>query len=181
METVEVPTILARNITQQVTSINFVHGTAIFLLGDRVNHSMDSKEEPVCSDSNIWEDVSMQDDLLSLRVERDVLDWLVEQLKYDEIEEVTDEILDNLIEHHPILIAAFYDDADKTSLKCLSALESIDDDLDEHKIPAVKMSDTAEARQYGVKSFPSIIVFVKKIPELYQGNSGIKIITSLLK
>ena len=62
------------------------------------------------------------------------------------------------------------DAADKTSLKCLSALESIDDDLDEHKIPAVKMSDTAEARQYGVKSFPSIIVFVKKIPELYRGD-----------
>ena len=42
-----------------------------------------------------------------LRVERDVLDWLVEQLKSDEIEEVTDEILDNLIEHHPVLIAVF--------------------------------------------------------------------------
>ena len=42
-----------------------------------------------------------------LRVERDVLDWLVEQLKSDEIEEVTDEILDNLIERHPVLIAVF--------------------------------------------------------------------------
>ena len=64
----------------------------------------------------------------------------------------------------------FQDDpADTTSLKSLAALESIDDDLDEHDIPAVKMSDTAEARQYGVKTFPSIIVFVKKIPELYQG------------
>jgi len=105
-----------------------------------------------------------------LRVERDVLDWLVEQLESDEIEEVTDEILDNLIEHHPVLIAVFYDADDKTSLKCLSALESIDDDLDEHNIPAVKMSDTMEARQYGVKTFPSIIVFVKKIPELYQGD-----------
>ena len=69
-----------------------------------------------------------------------------------------------------ISLLYFVDDAaDKTSMKCLSALESIDDDLDEHNIPAVKMSDKAEARQYGVKSFPSIIVFVKKIPELYQG------------
>merc|ERR1712154_290859 len=32
------------------------------------------------------------------------------------------------------------------------------------------MSDVAEARQYGVKSFPSIIVFVKRIPELYHGD-----------
>ena len=32
------------------------------------------------------------------------------------------------------------------------------------------MSDVMEARQYGVKSFPSIIVFVKRIPELYEGD-----------
>ena len=70
----------------------------------------------------------------------------------------------------------FSDDAaDKTSLACLAALESIDDDLDRVSIPAVKMSDVAEARQYGVKSFPSIIVFVKRIPELYQGVYNIRI------
>ena len=32
------------------------------------------------------------------------------------------------------------------------------------------MADTTEARNYGVKKFPSIIVFVKKIPELYEGD-----------
>ena len=42
-----------------------------------------------------------------LRIERDVLDWLIEQLKSDEIEEVTDEILDNLIEKHKVLISVF--------------------------------------------------------------------------
>ena len=42
-----------------------------------------------------------------LRIERDVLDWLIEQLNNDEIEEVTDEILDKLIEKHPTLIAVF--------------------------------------------------------------------------
>ena len=62
------------------------------------------------------------------------------------------------------------DPADKTSLRCLTALESIDDDLDAYGIPAVKMSDVREARQYGVKTFPSIIVFVKRIPELYEGD-----------
>ena len=63
------------------------------------------------------------------------------------------------------------DAADKRSQDCLASLESIDDDLDEKKILAVKMSDTTEARNYGVKSFPSIIVFVKKIPELYEGKT----------
>ena len=65
--------------------------------------------------------------------------------------------------------SALDDPSDKTSLRCLASLESIDDDLDSHGIPAVKMSDVVEARQYGVKNFPSIIVFVKKVPELYRG------------
>lgn len=42
-----------------------------------------------------------------LRIERDVLDWLEEQLSNDEIEEVTDEILDKLIEKHQAIIAVF--------------------------------------------------------------------------
>ena len=42
-----------------------------------------------------------------LRIERDVLDWLIEQLNNAEIEEVTDEILDKLIEKHQTLIAVF--------------------------------------------------------------------------
>jgi len=87
-----------------------------------------------------------------------------------QIEDVTASQLEVLVQHQNFVAVFFYDADDKTSLKCLSALESIDDDLDEHNIPAVKMSDTMEARQYGVKTFPSIIVFVKKIPELYQGD-----------
>ena len=42
-----------------------------------------------------------------LRIERNVLDWLIEQRENDEIEEVTDEILDKLIEKHQALIAVF--------------------------------------------------------------------------
>lgn len=42
-----------------------------------------------------------------LGVERDVLDWLVEQLRQDGIEEVTGEILDTLIETHQAVIAVF--------------------------------------------------------------------------
>ena len=33
------------------------------------------------------------------------------------------------------------DPSDKTSMRCLASLENIDDDLDSHGIPAVKMSD----------------------------------------
>jgi len=102
-----------------------------------------------------------------------ILDFLSSPEALDvpgQIEDVTASQLEVLVQQQSFVAVFFYDPADKTSLKCLAALESIDDDLDEHNIPAVKMSDTTEARQYGVKSFPSIIVFVKKIPELYQGD-----------
>ena len=36
-----------------------------------------------------------------------MLDWLGEQMDSDEIEEVTHEILDSLIEKHPALLAVF--------------------------------------------------------------------------
>jgi len=102
-----------------------------------------------------------------------ILDFLSSPEALDvpgQIEDVTASQLEVLVQQQSFVAVFFYDPADKTSLKCLAALESIDDDLDEHNIPAVKMSDTTEARQYGVKSFPSIIVFVRKIPELYQGD-----------
>ena len=44
---------------------------------------------------------------LHFRIERDVLDWLVQQIDSDEIEEVTDEILDSLIEKHQAILAVF--------------------------------------------------------------------------
>jgi len=87
-----------------------------------------------------------------------------------QIEDVTAAQLEVLVTQQNYLAVFFYDATDKTSLRCLQSLESIDDDLDSYGIPAVKMSDVAEARQYGVKTFPSIIVFVKKIPELYEGD-----------
>ena len=61
------------------------------------------------------------------------------------------------------------DKADKASTKALSALETIDDDLDVHDIVMLKMSDTIEAKQYGVKEFPSLMMFSNKIPELFEG------------
>merc|ERR1712112_219204 len=79
-----------------------------------------------------------------------------------QVEDVTAAQLEVLVQQQNFLAVFFYDPADKTSLKCLTALESIDDDLDSYGIPAVKMSDVTEARNYGVKSFPSIIVFVKR-------------------
>jgi len=102
-----------------------------------------------------------------------ILDFLASPEALDlpgQIEDVTASALETLVEGQDYVAVFFYDAADKKSQDCLAALESIDDDLDEKNILAVKMADTVEARNYGVKKFPSVIVFVKKIPELYEGD-----------
>jgi thiol-disulfide isomerase/thioredoxin len=88
----------------------------------------------------------------------------------NKIEDVSASQLEALVHDKTYVAVFFYDKKDKQSNKALTALETIDDDFDVHNIIMLKMSDTSEARQYGVKDFPSLILFVDKIPELYEGD-----------
>jgi len=150
-----------------------VAGNGITLV--RINDKKASKTHgirnyPALSMFKMGEAIHYEGDLLDAD---GILDFLSSPDAKDvpgQIEDVTAAQLEVLVQQQNFLAVFFYDPADKTSLKCLTALESIDDDLDSYGIPAVKMSDVTEARNYGVKSFPSIIVFVKRIPELYQGD-----------
>merc|ERR1719410_2925417 len=66
-----------------------------------------------------------------------ILDFLSSPEALDvpgQIEDVTASQLEVLVQQQSFVAVFFYDPADKTSLKCLAALESIDDDLDEHNI-----------------------------------------------
>merc|ERR1712012_1009590 len=150
-----------------------VAGNGITLV--RINDKKASKTHgirnfPALSMFKIGEAIHYEGDLLDADA---VLDFLSAADAHDvpgQIEDVTAAQLEVLVQQQSYLAVFFYDANDKTSLKCLQSLESIDDDLDDHGIPAVKMSDVAEARNYGVKTFPSIIVFVKRVPELYEGD-----------
>jgi len=53
----------------------------------------------------------------------------------------------------------------------LSELENIDDDCDQHNIAFVKISDLEEAKEYGLDSFPTLVLFERKIPHIYDGRS----------
>lgn len=53
----------------------------------------------------------------------------------------------------------------------LSELENIDDDCDQHNIAFVKISDLNEAKEYGIDTLPTLVLFERKIPHIYDGQS----------
>ncbi|XP_044259668.1 uncharacterized protein LOC123008112 isoform X4 [Tribolium madens] len=106
----------------------------------------------------------------NLEEEEKVLKWLEHQVKSDEIEDVTDEMLDLLIDKKQYVAVLFYDKNQKKSQKVLAELENIDDECDQNNIAFVKIDDTGEAKEYGIDVIPSLVLFEKKIPHLYEGD-----------
>lgn len=65
----------------------------------------------------------------------------------------------------------FTDDKDqKKSQKVLVELENIDDDCDQHDIAFVKIDDDDEAKEYGIENLPTLVLFERGIPHIYDGN-----------
>ncbi|XP_050478408.1 uncharacterized protein LOC126867664 isoform X3 [Bombus huntii] len=106
----------------------------------------------------------------NLEDEEKVLKWLENQQKTDQIEDITDEVLDMIIEKMPHVAVLFYDKDQKKSQKILGELENIDDDCDQHNIAFVKISDLEEAKEYGIDSLPTLVFFEKRIPHVYEGD-----------
>ncbi|XP_063909569.1 uncharacterized protein LOC135127148 isoform X3 [Zophobas morio] len=106
----------------------------------------------------------------NLEEEEKVLKWLEHQIKSDEIEDVTDEMLDLLIDKKQHVAVLFYDKGQKKSQKVLAELENIDDECDQNHIAFVKIDDTNEAKEYGIDAIPSLVFFEKRIPHLYEGD-----------
>ncbi|XP_031337168.1 uncharacterized protein LOC116166353 isoform X2 [Photinus pyralis] len=105
-----------------------------------------------------------------LKKEEVLLEWLVHQKEKDEIEDVTDEMLDKLIKSSKALAVLFYDDDDRKSQRVLNELENIDDECDQLGIVFVKIDNEDEALEYGIEKVPALVYFENGIPTLYQGN-----------
>ncbi|CAH0703030.1 unnamed protein product [Spodoptera exigua] len=105
-----------------------------------------------------------------LENEEEILEWLVEQLEKDEIEDVTDEMLDRLIKDGKTVAVLFYDNNDRKSQKVLNELENIDDECDQLGIAFVKIDNDEEAQEYGIEKVPTLLYFEKGIPTYYEGN-----------
>lgn len=106
----------------------------------------------------------------NLLAEDEVLDWLVHQTEEDEIEDVTDEMLDRLIDRTEHLAVLFYDKDSRRSRKVLSELENIDDECDSRGIYFVKIDNYEEAIEYGIDIIPTLVYFESEIPYIFEGD-----------
>ncbi|CAO1323981.1 unnamed protein product [Diamesa tonsa] len=102
--------------------------------------------------------------------EDDILHWLLGHLEKDEIEDVTEEMLDKLVKEGRTMAVLFYDNNDKKSAKVLAELENIDDECDQLGIAFVKIDNPEEAKEYGIEKLPKLLYFEKGIPTVYEGN-----------
>ncbi|XP_021927613.1 uncharacterized protein LOC110833625 isoform X8 [Zootermopsis nevadensis] len=105
-----------------------------------------------------------------LENEDEILEWLVDQLEKDEIEDVTDEMLDRLIKEGKTIAVLFYDNNERKSQHVLNELENIDDECDTLGIVFVKIDNRDEAKEYGIEKLPTLMYFEKGIPTIYEGN-----------
>lgn len=65
----------------------------------------------------------------------------------------------------------FLDDKDsKKSQKVLAELENIDDECDQNDIAFVKIDDDNEANEWGIEELPTMVLFERGIPHIYEGD-----------
>lgn len=110
-----------------------------------------------------------EDDLMN---EDEVLEWLVLQKNSATIEEVTDEILTELIETHEYVVVYFTGECEEGDRcdRILEDLENIDDELDEAGIIFVTTEEMDLAKKYGIKNLPKLAFFRNKDPLIYEGD-----------
>lgn len=126
--------------------------------------------------------------------EDEVLEWLILQKDTATIEEVTDEILKELVDDHEYVVAYFtgpceegdrcddilgsfyrhFSEMTKKKLKnrfqFADDLENIDDELDEAGIIFVTTEDTVMAKKLNIKAFPQLVFFRNRDPLFYKGD-----------
>lgn len=104
--------------------------------------------------------------------EEEVLEWLKLQKNSATIEEVTDEILQELVEGHEYVVCYFTGQCDEGE-RCdniLEDLENIDDELDEAGIIFVTTEDTTYAKKLGIKNYPQLVFFRNRDPLHFTGD-----------
>ena len=101
-----------------------------------------------------------------------VFRWLVTQRNTAAIEEVTDAMLDGIIEDHDYVAVLFTglcadDDDRERCRKVIDQLERIDTFLDEHGIVFVMTPQLEKARQLWLSRFPALVFFRNGDPVKY--------------
>ena len=100
----------------------------------------------------------------------EVMEWVINLVEGADIEEVTDDMLEKMILKQDKLSVLFYEENEAESSLVLTALEEIDDDLDEMGVLFVKINEATVASEFGIEDRPSLVIFEKGIPNLFLGN-----------
>ncbi|TRY76604.1 hypothetical protein TCAL_03494 [Tigriopus californicus] len=99
----------------------------------------------------------------------------------DDIEEVTDEMLQVLIKRHEHLAVVVYDPDDRRSDKVLTGLENIDDDLDKGDVTLVKLSNDNDLTFLGeLPDLPAIVFFESEVPTVFSDEELDKVSTKII-
>ena len=92
----------------------------------------------------------------------DIFNWILKNQASSVIEEVSDEVLENLIEDHEYVSVFFRGSCDEENEDCdaiLARLESVDDNLDEIGVLLVTTKDTKVAKEHGLIALPALGMF----------------------
>ena len=92
----------------------------------------------------------------------DIFNWILKNQASSVIEEVSDEVLKNLIEDHEYVSVFFRGSCDEEGEDCdaiLARLESIDDNLDEIGVLLVTTKDIKVAKEHGLIALPALGMF----------------------
>ena len=101
-------------------------------------------------------------------------------MKHEEIEQVTDEMIDLLILEHKYVAVLFYDKLDRMSSKILGELENIDDEAEDKDIVMVKIdidhNDLGILEKFKVpNALPKLALFEDDQPvQIFEGDLGIE-------
>ena len=126
--------------------------------------------------------------------EQEVLNWLTHQVQHEEIEEITNEMLDILIKQKKHLAVLFCkidtffswfemltlsshldDEDDTTNGDILAGLETIDDECDQRGVSFVRLDSESEEQEYGIETTPALVYFEDGIPSLYEGTLALNL------
>ena len=82
-------------------------------------------------------------------------------------------MLEKMIVKEDKLAVLFYEENEPQSVKALDMLETIDDDLDEMGVLMVKINEPSVATEFGIDTRPTLVIFEKGIPNVYEGTKSI--------
>ena len=104
---------------------------------------------------------------IDLMDENAILAWIDKQSSSNSIHQVSDVVLEGLINKFDHIAVLFYSHKNMTVVR---NLESIADDCADNDIAIVKLDDKEEAAKHGLKDIPALMFFNFKVPSIYTGD-----------